>query len=93
MSISAAPASNMENLVDVFHSCTFYVQIYFLFLSQTLSFLFFKDFKKFSIYIFMKDTKKEEETQARGKQAPCREPDVGFNPKTPGSCSEPKAGT
>ena len=28
----------------------------------------------------------------REKQAPCREPDVGLDPGTPGSCSGPKAG-
>ena len=27
----------------------------------------------------------------REKQAPCREPDVGFDLGTPGSCPEPKA--
>ena len=27
----------------------------------------------------------------REKQAPCREPDVGFSPGTPGSHPEPKA--
>ena len=41
----------------------------------------------------MKDTQKEAETQAEreAKQAPCREPDVGFDLGTPGSCPEPKA--
>ena len=29
----------------------------------------------------------------REKQAPCRKPDVGLNPKTPGSRPEPKADT
>ena len=28
----------------------------------------------------------------REKQAPCREPDVGFDPGSPGSCPGPKAG-
>ena len=28
----------------------------------------------------------------REKQAPCREPDVGPDPRSPGSCSGPKAG-
>ena len=28
----------------------------------------------------------------REKQAPCREPDVGFDPGTPGLCPGPKAG-
>ena len=27
----------------------------------------------------------------REKQAPCRKPDVGLDPSTPGSCPEPKA--
>ena len=29
----------------------------------------------------------------RERQTPCKEPDVGLHPGTPGSCSEPKAGT
>ena len=31
------------------------------------------------------------ETSAKGVQTPCKEPDVGLNPGTSGSCSEPKA--
>ena len=38
----------------------------------------------------MRDRKAE--TQVREKQAPCKEPDVGFDPGTPGSCPGPKAG-
>ena len=34
---------------------------------------------------------REPETQADEKQAPCREPDVGLDPGTPGSCPGPKA--
>ena len=35
----------------------------------------------------MRDTQieREAETQAEEKQAPCREPDVGLNPGSPGS--------
>ena len=35
----------------------------------------------------MRGTQKEREleTQAEGKQAPCREPDVGLDPGSPGS--------
>ena len=42
----------------------------------------------------MRDTEREREaeTQAKGEQAPCREPDVGLDPGTPGSCPGPKAG-
>ena len=36
----------------------------------------------------MRDTERERQ---RAKQAPWREPDVGLNPRTPGSCPEPKA--
>ena len=40
----------------------------------------------------MRDTDREAETQTEEKQAPCREPDVGLNPGTPGSQPGPKAG-
>ena len=46
----------------------------------------FKDF----IYVFMKDTEREAETQ-REKQDPYREPYVGLELRTPGSWPEPKA--
>ena len=39
----------------------------------------------------MRDREKEVETQ-KEKQALCREPDVGLDPGTLGSCPEPKAG-
>ena len=45
----------------------------------------------------MRDTekrKRERQThRQREKQAPCREPDVGLDPRTPGSHPGPKAGT
>ena len=46
----------------------------------------------------MRDTerKRDRERQRhrqREKQAPCREPDVGLDPGTPGSCPEPKTDT
>ena len=57
-----------------------------------LSFFFFpKDF----IYLFMRDRERERERQRhrqREKQAPCREPDVGLDPGTPGSRPGLKAG-
>ena len=43
----------------------------------------------------MRDTERERERgrdTGREKQAPCREPDVGLDPRTPGSCPGPKAG-
>ena len=43
----------------------------------------------------MRDTERERgreaETQAEGEAAPCREPDVGLDPRTPGSRPGPKA--
>ena len=42
----------------------------------------------------MRDTKRERQRhRQREKQAPCREPDAGLDPGTPGSCPEPKADT
>ena len=43
----------------------------------------------------MRDTESERERERhrqREKQAPCREPDVGFDPRTPGSRPGLKAG-
>ena len=40
----------------------------------------------------MRDTHREAETQTEEKQAPCREPYVGLDLRTPGSCPGPKAG-
>ena len=51
----------------------------------------FKDF----IYLFMRYTERGRERQRyrqREKHAPCREPDVGLDPRTPGSRPGPKAG-
>ena len=38
----------------------------------------------FLIYLFMIDIEREAETQAEGKQTPCREPDAELDPETPG---------
>ena len=52
-------------------------------------FFFFKDF----IYLFMRDREREAETQAEGEAGSMhREPDVGFDPGSPGSRPGPKAG-
>ena len=47
-------------------------------------------FKKDFIYLFIHERQRERHRQ-RKKQAPCREPDVGLDPRTPGSRSGPKA--
>ena len=42
----------------------------------------------------MRDTERERQgPRQREKQAPCREPNVGLDPGTPGSRHEPKADT
>ena len=54
-------------------------------------FLFFV-IKKYFIYLFMRDTERERQRRRlREKQAPSGEPDVGLDPRTPGSCPELKA--
>ena len=39
----------------------------------------------------MRDTERQRYRQ-REKQGPCKEPDAGLDPMTPGSCPGPKAG-
>ena len=46
--------------------------------------------KKDFIYLFVRDTERKRQ---REKQAPCREPGVGLDPGTPGSCPQLKANT
>ena len=43
----------------------------------------------FKIYLCIHETERQRHRQ-REKQAPCREPDVGLDPQTPGSSPEPK---
>ena len=43
------------------------------------------------IYLFIRDTERRQRHRQREKQTPCRKPDVGVHPKTPGSCPEIKA--
>ena len=38
----------------------------------------------------MRDTQREEESQAEGEAGSLREPDAGLDPRTPGSCPELK---
>ena len=48
--------------------------------------LWFTYFLKDFIYLFMRDTERESQRhRQREKQAPCREPNVGLNPRSPGS--------
>ena len=41
----------------------------------------------------MRDTERERRHRQREKQAPCGEPNVGLDSRTPGSLPEPKADT
>ena len=51
-------------------------------------FYFFKDL----MYLFMRERHSERQRhRQREKQAPCREPNVGLDPRTLGSCPELKA--
>ena len=46
------------------------------------------------MYLFMRDTQRERQrNKRRKKEAPCREPDVGLDPRTLGSGPEPEADT
>ena len=57
---------------------------------------FFFFFLRFCLFIHERQRQRETETQRhrqREKQAPCREPDVGLDPGTPGSGPESKVGT
>ena len=47
-------------------------------------------FLRFYLFIHERHTERQKHRQ-REKQAPCRKPDVGLDPGTPGSCPEPKA--
>ena len=54
--------------------------------SHLLNFIF--------LFLFMIVTERETETQAEGEAGSMhREPDVGLDPRSPGSRPEPKAGT
>ena len=48
-------------------------------------------FKKDFIYLFMRDSEREAETQAEGEAGSLQGAQCGLDPKTPGSCPEPKA--
>ena len=44
------------------------------------------------LFVYSRETQRERQThRQRGKQAPCRDPDVGLNPRTQVSRPEPKA--
>ena len=43
------------------------------------------------MYMFLKLMRDRQRHRQRKKQAPCGEPDVGLDPRTPGSHPEPKA--
>ena len=69
-----------------FCSILLHFQVGYLFFS--LFFFFF--FLRFYLFIHERHRERQRHRQ-RAKQAPCREPDVGLDPRTPGSCPGPKA--
>ena len=50
----------------------------------------FPFFLRFYLFIHERERESQRHRQ-KEKQAPCREPDAGLDPGTPGSCPEPKA--
>ena len=61
-------------------------------LKTSTFFLFFFNFYLFMI-VTQREREREAETQAEGEAGSMhREPDVGFDPGSPGSCPGPKAG-
>ena len=57
---------------------------------KTWSGFFFFLIKEF-IYLFLRDTERAQRHRQREKQVACGEPDVGLDPRTPGSHPELKA--
>ena len=55
-------------------------------------FIYFLFFKDFHLFILERHTQRERQRhRQREKWAPCREPDVGPDPRTPESRLEPRA--
>ena len=54
-------------------------------------YFYFSFLRFYFFYLFIHDSHRERERQSE-KQAPCREPDVGLDPRSPGSRPGPKAG-
>ena len=53
----------------------------------------FEAFLKKILFIYSQETQRgRQRHRQREKQAPCKEPDVGLDPRTLRSCPEPKAG-
>ena len=48
---------------------------------ECILFSFFKDF----IYLFIETQRERQKHRSREKPAPCREPDMGLDPRSPGS--------
>ena len=59
--------------------------------SRFYLFFFFKIFKKFIHERHREREREKQRHRQREKQAPCKEPDVGLDPRTSGSLPEPKA--
>ena len=54
---------------------------------------FFFFFLRFYLFIHKRDTERGRDTGRGRSRPPCREPDVGLDPQSLGSCPGPKAGT
>ena len=80
--------SNKEKTTSLWEKCLHNYLVVILLFSKIL-FIYLWDTHKHT----HTHTHTEAETHAEEEQAPCREPHVGLNPGTTGSCPGPRAGT
>ena len=77
MIISKSKLNYVHKFSSIYHETTFSVVSFF--------------FLRFYLFIHVKQRDWQKEGQREEKQAPCKEPDVGPNPRNLGSGPEPKA--
>ena len=90
----------MSSIIGKHFYIIYYIeQITFIFVyeSYLIRIRHFYFFLRFYSFIHNNHRKRERERERererqREKQTPCREPDVGLDPRAPGSCPGPKAG-
>ena len=84
-----------SNIIPCEKNCIFSLQINYLYSLDNFVIIVLFYFIFFLIFLFIYDSyrEREAETQAEGEAGSMhREPDVGFDPGSPGSCPGPKAG-
>ena len=69
------------------------MEIFYMHFISQFPLAFFKFFFNFYLFMIVTEREREAETQSEGEAGSMhREPDVGFDPGSPGSCPGPKAG-